>query len=378
MKGSSGAFIALIITSVLWGTTGTAATFAPEAGPLAIGAAALGIGGLLQALIALPALLNARAGLRAQRSTMLIGGISVAIYPLAFYSAMHLVGVAIGTVVSLASAPLAAGALEAIRERKRPGTWWMVAAGIGMVGSAMLCIANATGGNTDAGAGTSTGVGVGASTRVGGSTGTSAGTGVVANTWPGGLIETAPGAGSTGMVPLDDLPRLLAGITLGLLAGLTYATYTWAARDLMATGVRRSAAMGSVFGVGGLLLMPVLAITGVQLLASPQSMMVAAYMALVPMFIGYVLFGFALIRIRASTATTVTLIEPAVAAVLAVVIVGERLPLLGWMGVSLLGAVLAVLTLAPRSQPRPFPPPAPLRLTSKHTTSNGDEGAFTP
>lgn len=38
---------AITITSVLWGTTGTAATFAPDAGPFAIGSAALGIGGLL-------------------------------------------------------------------------------------------------------------------------------------------------------------------------------------------------------------------------------------------------------------------------------------------------------------------------------------------
>ena len=32
---------AVTLTSILWGTTGTAATFAPDAGPLAIGAAAL-------------------------------------------------------------------------------------------------------------------------------------------------------------------------------------------------------------------------------------------------------------------------------------------------------------------------------------------------
>src|SRR5699024_2759328 len=38
---------AITITSVLWGTTGTAATLIPDASPLAIGAAALGVGGLL-------------------------------------------------------------------------------------------------------------------------------------------------------------------------------------------------------------------------------------------------------------------------------------------------------------------------------------------
>lgn len=36
----------MLAASVLWGTTGTAATFAPAVGPLAIGAAAMGLGGL--------------------------------------------------------------------------------------------------------------------------------------------------------------------------------------------------------------------------------------------------------------------------------------------------------------------------------------------
>src|SRR5690625_4493599 len=93
--------LSVLGAAALWGTTGTAATFAPEVGPLAMGAAALGIGGLLQALVALPALYRARAALRANIGTIITGAIGVFIYPLAFYSSMHLAGVAIGTVVSL-------------------------------------------------------------------------------------------------------------------------------------------------------------------------------------------------------------------------------------------------------------------------------------
>ena len=54
--------------------------------------------------------------------------------------------------------------------------------------------------------------------------------------------------------------------------------------------------MGAVFGLGGLLLMPVLAVTGSPLVASWQNGLVGAYMALVPMFAGYVLFGWGLAR----------------------------------------------------------------------------------
>ncbi|MEZ5085020.1 MAG: EamA family transporter [Tessaracoccus sp.] len=117
---------AITITSILWGTTGTAATFAPSVGPLATGAAALGLGGLLQAAIAVGALRAARPHLSAHRGLVALGAFAVAIYPLAFYSSMHLAGVAVGSVVSLASAPLASGLLERLVERRRPadgGCW---------------------------------------------------------------------------------------------------------------------------------------------------------------------------------------------------------------------------------------------------------------
>jgi DME family drug/metabolite transporter len=105
--------------------------------------------------------------------------------------------------------------------------------------------------------------------------------------------------------------------------------------------------MGTVFGTGGVLLMPVLLLTGRALVESWTNVGVGAYMALVPMFAGYVLFGWGLARIRASTATGLSLVETVVAAVLAVLVVGERLPAAGWIGAA---AVLAGLVfLLPRA-----------------------------
>ncbi|MBP2387819.1 DMT family transporter [Paeniglutamicibacter kerguelensis] len=291
-RGRMLAIGAITITSILWGTTGTAATFAPDAGPLAIGAAALGIGGILQALIAIPALRAQRGRLRANLPLVAVGAVAVAIYPLAFYSSMHLAGVALGTVVSLASAPLASGVLEWFVQRTPLGRWWMVAAGLGIIGSLLLCLSK--------------------------------------------MADGPGGAGNT-----------LAGMALGLVAGATYACYSWCARRLMDRGVGRSASMGAVFGVGGILLLPVLVLTGAPLLASTQAFAVAAYMALVPMFLGYVLFGYGLARLGASTATTITLSEPAVAAILAVAIVGETLSPAGWSGLAIIGAALVILALAP-------------------------------
>lgn len=292
--------LCVLAASVLWGTTGTAATFAPGVGPLAIGAVAMGLGGLLQALIAAPRIRRHAPRLREQRATVLLGAVSVAVYPLAFYSSMHLAGVAVGTVVSIGTAPLASALIERLADGRRLTRRWTSAAALGLTGTLLLCVAEAA----HAGAGT----------------GRSSVTGT------------------------------LAGIALGLVAATTYAVYSWAAHRLITRGIPSRAAMGAVFGIGGLLLLPVLLVTGAPLLADRSAAAVGAYMALVPMFAGYVLFGWGLAHVPASTATTLSLLEPAVAAVLAVLVVGERLPAAGWTGIALVVACLAVLTTPPRTR----------------------------
>jgi drug/metabolite transporter, DME family len=67
------------------------------------------------------------------------------------------------------------------------------------------------------------------------------------------------------------------------------------------------------------------------------------------MFTGYLLFGWALASVSVSSATTLSLLEPAVAAILAVTVVGERLPIAGWAGLALIGGCLIVLTASGRA-----------------------------
>jgi drug/metabolite transporter, DME family len=294
----TGGIAAVLVTSVLWGTTGTAATFAPEAGPLAIGAAALGIGGLLQAVIGLPSLRRSRQALRARAGLVTVGAVALGIYPLVNYSSMQLGGVAIGTVVSGAAAPLASGILERVLDRRPLSRRWMLAASLGILGSILLCLSKA-----------------------------------------GGPAATATATA--------------AGVGLALVAGASYALYSWVVHRLMQSDISRAASMGAVFGAGGGLLIPVLLVTGAPLLASTRSVAVAAYMALVPMFLGYLLFGYGLTRIRPSTATTLTLTSVAVAAVLAVLVVDEQLATTGWMGLALISATPIVLACAAPTSPTP-------------------------
>ncbi|MGF9649632.1 DMT family transporter [Pseudarthrobacter oxydans] len=291
----------VLAASVLWGTTGTAATFAPAVSPLAIGAVAMGVGGLLQALYAAHPI-SAQWPLLVKRWPLVsLGALAVAVYPLAFYTSMHLAGVAVGTVVSIGSAPVAAAVIERLVDQKPLTRRWMVGALIAVGGAVLLSFA---GHRPDGG-----------------------GAGPAAESW-----------------------ARAAGIALGLVAGTTYALYSWAAHRIMGGGVSSRAAMGTVFGVGGVLLMPVLFLTGRPLLETWTNFTVGAYMALVPMFAGYVLFGWGLARVRASTATGLSLVETVVAAALAVLVVGERLPAAGWIGAA---TVLAGLFfLVPRASPQ--------------------------
>lgn len=302
----------VLAASVLWGTTGTAAAQAPMVSPLALGAAAMGLGGLLRAATTGRAILAHRAGLRRQWLTLAISACAVGVYPLAFYSSMRLAGVAVGTVVSIGSAPTAAAVVERLVDHQPLSRRWTLGATVGVVGVMALAAGQA------------------------------------------GPAGPASGGGH----------RLL-GIALALLAGITYAIYSWGATRIMRSGVSPDPVMGAVFGLGGLLLLPVLLATGAPIVQSAHNLGVAAYMAVIPMFLGYVLFGRGLAATSASTATAVSLLEPAVATMLALVVLHERLALVAWAGMAATAVSLLILTL---------PQPRRGRIESPSATS-GPAGA---
>lgn len=292
IKNSSyGGAIAILVASVLWGTTGTAAAFAPTLGPLAIGAVAMGGGGLLQALVASRAIRENRQFVRENLSILLLGVAAVGIYPLAFYSSMHYAGITIGTVVSIGTAPLIAAILERFFDRKALSAIWFLSFVCGVLGVMMLSM--------------------GESHAVQEST----------NQW-----------------------NKFFGIFLGLVAATTYSLYSWAAKRLIDRGVAAKAAMGMIMGGGAVILLPTLLITGGGLLQSSTNLLVAGYMMLIPMFLGYLLFGFGLKTVNASKATTLTLFEPLVAAIFAIVLVGEHVSLVGWIGMFLIFICILILS----------------------------------
>jgi DME family drug/metabolite transporter len=228
-----------------------------------------------------------------------VAAAAVAVYPLAFYTSMRLAGVAVGTVVSIGSAPMAAALIERIIDRQPLSHRWALGTTVGVLGVLALAIART------------------------------------------GAEKVA--TSGTGAQPV-------LGIALGLLAGVTYALYCWGAARTMSRGLPSRPVMGAIFGAGGVLLLPVLLLTGAPIVASWSNFAAVAYLALVPMFLGYVLFGRGLAAVPASTATTLSLLEPAVAAVIAVLVLHEALPTLGWVGMGILLASLVLLTADSRRQ----------------------------
>jgi DME family drug/metabolite transporter len=288
----SAAIWALVVSCVLWGTTGTAASLLPPAvSPIAIGASTMTLGGAMLFVASRRAAVSVIRD-RGVRGWLLAAALGMVAYPLSFYASMDLAGVAIGNVVSLGSGPLFAALLEWRVARARLTGRWMLSAGIAVTGMALLVV--------------------------------------------GGHADTSP----------VDAARIPAGVALGLVAGAGYALFTFASGWVIRAGHSGRGTMGAAFGLAALPLAAVMIVVGGPLLASSTTIGIALYLAIGPMFVAYLFFAVGVRVLASSTVTVVTLLEPLVATMLAVVVVGERLEPLGWVGLALILAGVTVLSPA--------------------------------
>jgi DME family drug/metabolite transporter len=278
----------------MWGTTGVvAAGMTPAVSTFAIGSFTMGVGGIVLAVISWNAVKRALA-IPAARRWILLGGIGVFVYPLAFYAGMQDAGVAVGNTVALGSGPVFAGVIEWVAAKHKPAKRWFVALGIAVTG--LLLVGFARGGENIVG---------------------------------------------------------LSGVMLALLAGIAYALYSVAGSRVIAAGASFRGSMGAIFGAGALPLVVVLAFTGGPLVSEPANLARGVYLALGPLVLAYLFFGYALTRASASLVTLVTLLEPVFATTLAVIVLRESLPAVGWLGVVLLVAGVLVATMPRRGSDIP-------------------------
>ena len=281
----------VLLAAICFGTTGTAQALGPHASPAAVGAARVLVGGLLLVLVARR--FAPRASAPCSAGVVLAGAAAVAGYQLTFFAAVDRTGVAVGTVVAIGSGPVFAGLLGRVVHHESLSARWCGATVLAVAGVILLIAA-----------------------------------GSAAHIRPGGVV-------------------------LALAAGLCYATYTVAAKVLLAAGHTSEAVIARIFGIGALGLLPVLIFNHPGDLASVGGVALAIYLGAIPTALAYVLFARGLRHLPAGEVATLTLAEPLTAAALGAVALGERPGVLALGGLALVLAGLAALTIPRRVRSRP-------------------------
>ena len=275
----------LLTAAMLWGTCGTAQTFAPQGyDPMVVGMMRIAIGG---AVLFLLAVLRGELGPVATWPVKLslLSAFSVAAFQLLFFNAVHQTGVAIGTIVGLGSAPIFAGILAFFFAGERPGRRWVIATLLAISGCCLLLLAGRT-------------------------------------------------------APVAVRPT---GIVLALGAGGCYAMYALTVKKLLANK-SALAVMAVVASLGALMLLPLIWTRDFSWLAESRGTSVALYLGVLTYALPMFLFAYGLTLTPVATAVTITLMEPLTAGLLGVLIVGEHFPLAAWCGLFMMlsGQQLAV------------------------------------
>jgi DME family drug/metabolite transporter len=315
----------VVAAAMLWGTTGTARALGPDAAaPEAVGAARLVLGGTCLAALGWrlgwlrtgdtgdgPIDGAERAGgpdrtadRRRSRAALAIAAAAMAAYQPLFFGGVARTGVAVGTMVGIGSAPVFAGVLGLVVRGERPGGRWLAATSLALCGTLLL---------------------VGAGDR-------------------------------------DDVDP--AGLALALGAGAAYAVYVAGSKVLLDAGRPPDAVVAQVFGLAAVALVPVAVTAGVGPLVSWGGAATVVHLGLVTVVVAYLLFGRGLAGVGVGVAGTLTLAEPATAAVLGIAVLGERPAPATAAGLALVAAGIVVLATGRRPAPaQDARSPAPTSVT---------------
>lgn len=213
-----------------------------------------------------------------------MGSAAVAVYQLTFFWAVVDTGVAVSTLAAIGVSPLASRLIGASMHRPPPSSIWFL--------SALLLI--------------------------------------------GGLTGLVVGG-------YDGLVVRPLGVVSAVVAGTAFAGYTEVTAVSIGRGAHPDAALGSMFAMAGVMTVPVLFFRPIDVLQSWSGLLVVSHLSLVTLTVAYMAFGRGLRQLPPTSATMLTMAEPLVATVLAVLIVGERLSAIGWIGAFLLlGGLIAV------------------------------------
>lgn len=210
----------------------------------------------------------------------LMGG-SILFYQAAFFFGAGRIGIAIGTLVALGSAPLLAGLISWWIGLGKPTISWALSTALGVVGLGLL---TSTSGNLDA-----------------------------------------------------------LGLLFVALAGWAYSILTVLGvkivRDLNVNGIE---VLTVAFVIGGIYSIPIL-ITTSTWLTEPGAIAAILWAGIAAATLAYALFGFGISHLSAGTVSTLTLFEPVTATILGVLMLNEQINFRGWIGCGVIIVALGLV-----------------------------------
>jgi DME family drug/metabolite transporter len=279
------------LAGVLWGTGGLVMQLIRDREPMSVLVVSTWRM-LLAALVLFAALLvtrgfaDLRALMRQRPRTAILVGTCTGAYQALYFGAVLAVGVTVSTVVALGLAPVLLTIGESVAARTRPTRTPVVPLPASNLGLVLLC--------GDAGTSTSG-------------------------------------------------PHPLLGVLLAAASGSTYALATGIGRPL--TGLTTPLALTTATSTAGALaLLPFgLLAGGPYLPASAEVTGLLVYLGVATLAVAFALLYAGLRTVTGSAALVATLLEPVTAAVVAAVVLGERLGLLGIIGAVLILAAVAGL-----------------------------------
>jgi drug/metabolite transporter, DME family len=281
---------------MLWGTAGASQELLDGAfPPFVVGALRAALGGALLVAIAAPSMRRSPVRLRDSSGTLILAAVCAVGYQVTFFAGVRALGIAVGTILAIGSAPFFAGAASVLLGRHRPSRRWVTTTLLAVVGLVLL-------------------------------------------------MRPSPG-----MAPSPT------GAVAALTAGLSFGLYTVLTKELLDRGVRRLDTIAVPFLLGGLLSVPVLllGLSGgrAALLLEPRVLLVVAWLAIGATAGGYLLFISGLGSVPAVVGTTLVLAEPLTATLLGVGVFGERLGPAPSLGAVIVGLALLLTARRPELQP---------------------------
>jgi DME family drug/metabolite transporter len=284
------AVVSVLLACVLFSTSATGRAYLDFPGSsISVGAWRVFLGGIGLATYA--AIRYGTSGLRrlVKLPVVWVMAFAVLAYQISFFIGAARIGVAMGTLGALATAPFFAGVLGWIVGTGKPSTIWAVSTVMGVIGLALIT----------------------------------------------GVSEVR-----------DNL-----GFFAVFISGVMYAVFTvFGVRLTRTHDVTGVEVLSAAFGIGAVLSLPIVLFTSAWV-NSALLIGFVLYIGLATTALGYILFGNGLTHLSPGTVSTLTLAEPVLATLMGVFILGEAMNLRGWIGCGVIIGALALLGIVESRTP---------------------------